>query len=664
MGRYPPPPADRQYLKDTFSSTGLFAKAFDGYELRRPQIALAKAVHQAFRAGENLLAEGPCGTGKSMAYLVPAVEHAKGGPVLIVTANIALQEQLAFKDLPLLQKVLGRPLRFALIKGKSNYLCQTRFKEWGGDTQLYKMDDEEDKLKEWAEETETGDITEFGRFIDGAVDRRLWSRVCGDRDECSDCKETSCFSAQAREKAVQAQIIVCNYHVLFAHIELHKKTFGKAGLLPELNLVICDEGHEMADVARDFAQIQLSEGAIRTLATKKLENLNVEVHDTLIAECDDFFRRVREYATSDSYNHILSDGEWTDSEGLLKAILAAVEVWEKFQASGNCNKSDSRRARKRIVRGKLAAERLLEVTSLVDENFVYWIENAEDHKEAIRIKGKPKNVSEYLKANLFGPARSVVVTSATLTTNGDFKYARRELGIEGPHIVVKSPFNFDEQALFVVPRMSSIPGQREFADDMAEELAQLLEDSQGRALGLFTSSKNMRAVYERMPTDFPFQILMQGDKPRMQLLEEFLADTTSVLFGTKSFWTGVDIPGESLTLLFIDKIPFPPPSDPVIAAIEQNGGSPFWTHSVPQAIIALRQGHGRLIRSLEDVGVVVLFDQRILQRSYGANMIRSLGDPRVERNPDKVYRFLEKKGALLSNQQLADLQDINAPIPF
>lgn len=426
----------------------------------------------------------------------------------------------------------------------------------------------------------------------------------------------------------------------------------------------CDEGHEMADIAREFARISLSEGAVRSLATKKLENLNVDVHDTLVSECDDFFGRVREYATSDAYNHILSEGDWTDSEGLFKAITAAIEVWEAFMASKSCDKSEARRVRKRIRRGRLAAGRLLEVTSLENENYVYWIENAENIKENVKIEGKPKNVSDYLMANLFEPACSVVVTSATLTTGSTFKYARRELGIEGPEIVVESPFDFNGQSLFLIPRLRSIPGQDDFADDVAEELEQLLEDSQGRALGLFTSYKNMKAVYERMPTDFPFRILMQGDKPRMQLLEEFLADTTSVLFGTKSFWTGVDIPGEALTLLFIDKIPFPPPSDPVIAAIEQEGGQPFWSHSVPQAIITLRQGYGRLIRSIDDIGVVVIFDQRLLQRSYGDDMLRSLGDPRVERNPEKVYRFLKKNNALLSTDQLVEMQDPEGLVPF
>jgi ATP-dependent DNA helicase DinG len=678
-------PKDQYYLRDTFGDNGHFARAFPGYERREGQLRLTVAIHNAFHGGYNLLAEAPCGTGKSMAYLIPAIEHATPDhAVIVVTANIALQEQLIYKDLPELQRVLGRDIKFGLIKGKQNYLCQSRFDEWlAQQTGLYGANDEEAaEIIEWGKETETGDVTELGVRLDKEPDRNTWSRICGDSDECKGCKDAGCFSYKAREEAAGSQVIVCNYHVLFAHLNLVRATHGRAGLLPPLKLLVCDESHEMADIAREFARISVSEGGIQALCTEALRKQNAEVYEALKNTAKGFFHDVRVFAEGDDYRYLIKQPNYADASDLIQALIEHNMVWEQV-LEGIPGKDAKQRAfkktlKRRIRRGQKATTQLQLVTSLEDENFVYWIEGHDDgrrgrrgkKKEPLRIQGKPKSVAKHLQEVLFSKTSSVVLTSATLTTNDTFKFIRRELGIKGKVLAVDSPFDLDEQSMLVVPRLDSAPNDDTFIEDVVEELEPLLHETNGRALGLFTSYRNMQKAYEGLLiADLPFKILMQGDQPKTQLLKEFFEDTHSVLLGTKSFWQGVDIRGEALTLLFIDKIPFPPPSDPVIAAMDEDPNeNAFWDHSIPRATIALRQGFGRLIRSRTDAGVCVIFDRRLLTKGYGDKMLASLGDFKVHTRTTKIYRFLDKHGLVSEEddepEPANELSYLDEEVPF
>ena len=648
-----------EFLRSVFDKNGLFAKTLSGYELRKSQVKMAKAVSTAFDRREHLIVEAPCGVGKSFGYLVPALFHAKEEPIIVATANIALQEQLVYKDLPLLEKVLGKPISYALIKGKNNYLCTTRFNEWLEENEHRAMSLEEDTLIEWHASTETGDVTELGRILDKEPDSFLWRKVCGDRGECTSCKKSDCFAYKARQKARGAQVVICNYHVLFSHIELFRET-NKHLILPGLSFVICDEAHEMADIAREFAKVTVSESNIKWIATKALEKVNLKLSGQLKTAAKQFFDDVRAYANSSAYKYLIHDPDFADPTDLLAALNTVVALWktEEETLSRQSRSSDVKTARKAHVRGKTVARRarraekaalgLKTIVSLENDDYVYWIEGHERKgkkgKEPIKIHGKPKSVANYLNDHLFELTDSVVLTSATLTSNGDFDFVCGELGLDADELVVDTPFDFKRQALLVVPEFDTTPGQKKFIDELAEEVEYLLDDTQGRTLGLFTSYRNLNAIRGRLEGS-KHHILVQGDKPRAVLLEEFLENKRSVLLGTKSFWQGVDVPGEALTCVFIDKLPFPPPTDPVIAAYEEDKTvNWFWDHSLPRAVIALKQGVGRLIRTKMDVGVVVVFDHRIVTKGYSSAFFKSLPDFRLSRDPEQIYSFLEKHG--------------------
>ena len=367
------------------------------------------------------------------------------------------------------------------------------------------------------------------------------------------------------------------------------------------------------------------------------------------------------------------------SDRLIEALEAHNVVWErKLEDTGSTRqgKGFKKTLRRRMRRAQNAMFALELVTTLEDENYVYWIEGHDSYKrrrrggeesqQPLKIKGKPKHVGDYLNDMLFAKTKSTVITSATLTTNGRFKWVKRELGIKAKTLSVESPFDFRKQSMLVVPKIDSWPNQDSFVEEVAEELDHILRDTAGRALGLFTSYKNMNAVYERLSClDLPFRIMMQGEKPKAKLLEEFMEDTYSVLLGTKSFWQGVDVRGEALTCLFMDKIPFPPPSDPVIAAMDDDPDeNAFWDHSVPRATIAIRQGFGRLIRSREDAGICVIFDQRILKKNYGDKMVNSLPEVKIQTRAERIPDFLEKHGLFVDLEEADATEGVNMGMTY
>lgn len=637
------------YINNFFSEKGPLSKVFDNYEERPGQVKLARAIDKAIKDEVHLVAEAPCGTGKSMAYLAAALhnraQETMGSPIVIVTANIALQEQLFYKDLPLLERVLERKIDYALLKGKNNYLCEERFGELAGQS-LFAKSAEEQLVIEWAGQTKTGDVSELGRALGAEPSPALWSQVCGSQEECSNCKAAECFAYQARERARGAEVIITNYHVLFTHLQLLHDSGGSASILPYFSILICDEGHEMADVARSFAQVVTSEANIKQLATSALQQADEDVFYQLRDAADKYFDDVRDYAHSPRYDKIITEPSYADGEPLIQALRAHNEVWQRIAKGGGLDETTKKTVYRRLKRGKLALKRFELTSRMSDDSYVYWLEGQEQRADANKMKilAKPKEVSGFLRWHLFDKTKTVVVTSATLVTDGGFDFIKRELGVVGRELEVESPFDFRRQMLFVVPRMDSDPGDEDFVHEMLEEMSYILEDTQGRALGLFTSYRNLDYAKELLDCDYT--VLCQGDKPKAQLLEDFLADRHSVLLGTKSFWQGVDIPGDSLTCLLIDKIPFPPPTDPIIAAMEHEGRDWFYEHSLPRAITALRQGFGRLIRSRQDVGVVVIFDRRVIAKGYNEAIFSSLPECRIERNPQRIRRFLRSRGVL------------------
>jgi ATP-dependent DNA helicase DinG len=662
------------YLADVFGSDGFFARKFQGYEARPGQVALAQTVDDAMSGGKHALGEGPCGTGKGIAYLVPAIWHAvnHGKRTVVATANIALQEQLVKKDLPLLREVLPWPFTFALYKGKNNYLCPRRLSdsELGGLSSRLQGEElrQFEAISVWARRTGLGDVSELP-FVPLP---RVWQKCSTTPADCEgpECEFRKrkddprsverCPAAKARALASVSDIVVTNFHMLFADVSLRQKA-KKSIVLPQHDFLVCDEAHDAADVAREFFGFSVSSSAVASLAraASMLDEQGIEA--TLTREWDRFFGRVDAFSRSDTYRNHLSAPGFVPADRLVAALNALANAASPpfpdglGQEAANMVRSAGNRAR-------TMAEHIEEFVAQANApERVYWIE-ARDGR--VELRAKTVDVSGIFRDYLFGSSdpeeegeddpeeeeedadrlvcpQSVVMVSATLTTGGTFEFVRKELGVppDALEIVAESPFDFGRQALLVIPDTVPDPRDPEFVDALVRHVRRTVELCGGRTLGLFTSYKALNAVHEQMG-DVGCRVLRQGELPRSELIRIFKEDVRSVLLGTESFWTGVDVPGESLTGLVIDKLPFPRPDDPVITAICDRDPKAFYNYLVPKAIMMLRQGVGRLIRTRTDVGVVVLLDRRLLDKAYGAKFLRSLPSMRRTRNLDEVAAFL------------------------
>jgi ATP-dependent DNA helicase DinG len=633
------------YLEEVFGEAGLFASRFPGYQPRAGQIALARAVDAGMHDGRHVIGEAPCGTGKGVAYSVPAVWHAvhRKRRVVIATANIALQEQLHQKDLPLLADVLPWKFSFALLKGRGNFLCRDAFTDAEARGELIDFDrdvrHELDEIVAWSKRTETGDVSELP-FVPS---QRVWSRVSVGPDDCKGDRcafRDRCFAERARTIAENANLVVTNYHLLFAHLAIRRET-GFDLVLPPFDFAVLDEAHEAAEVARDFFGFSCSEFSVRRLSRLATELDLDELAARLTREGARLFGALGDYARSPAYKSRLRSPGFVQAEALDGALR---ELGEALCRAASNPELDERLASK-AERGAEHAERLRariqESITLSDPDKVYFIEL--DGQGRARLCAKAIDVSELLKSELFGETESVALVSATLATQGSFEFVRRELGApeDAIQLVVDSPFDFRRQALLVVPEGMPEPRSPEFPAAVADRVQEVIERCDGRTLALFTSYRNLGATYERIRRG-KHRVLRQGEMPRTELARIFKEDTNSVLLGTESFWTGIDVPGEALTGLVIDKLPFPSPDDPVVDAISSRDPKAFANYLVPRAIIVLRQGVGRLIRSEKDVGVVVILDRRIAEKGYGKRFLRSLPPMMTSRKLESIGRFLEE----------------------
>ena len=633
------------YITEVFCQGGLLASRFPGYEMREGQVALSRVVDQAMREGRHVLGEGPCGTGKGVAYGVPAVWHARHREkrVVIATANINLQEQLVGKDLPLLADVLPWPFSFALLKGRNNYLCLDRLRESEARGQLNGLfSDEQDQQAEvvldWARETETGDVSELP-FVPLP---QVWSKVSVGSEECKgdDCPfRDACFAQRARAISHEADLVVTNYHMLFAHLAVRRET-GQDLVLPPFDLLVCDEAHEAAEIARDFFGFMVTEFGVKRLARRAAEMGDRSLADRLRDEAGELFDTVATFARSPAYRCRLKQPGFVDASRLVRTLRVLAALGDRV-ADDEAREREARVTARTAARlARTAAGRIQEAVGQTDPGKVYWIETNGGGRA--KLRAKPIDVSGLLREELFEATESVTLTSATLATGGSFDFIRRELGVPDGvlELVAESPFDFGSQALLVVPDCIPDPRDPAFAGAAAKVVGRVMDLCGGRTLGLFTSYRVLDAVHERVRGN-GHRVLRQGEMPRAELCRVFKEDVRSVLLGTDSFWTGVDVPGEALTGLVIDKLPFPHPEDPVVSAICERDRQAFHTYMVPRAIITLRQGVGRLIRGRSDIGVVVLLDRRIAEKRYGRRFIRSLPPMLTTRRIENIQRFLE-----------------------
>lgn len=582
-------------------------------------------------------------TGKSLAYSVPAIYHATHGAerAVLVTSNIALQEQLVRKDLPLLAKILPWKFEFSLLKGISNYLCIDK------STKMIKralpLLKDEAKIVEWAATTQTGDKSE----LSFEPEKRIWEGFSTTSDDCegSDCQYyEQCHAKVAQGKANNAQIVVVNYNMLFAHMKVLELTNEEVNILPPFDVAVLDEGHKAADIARDCFDVKIGPGSFRWIANKLVKgSLTMDLE----RESDHFFQNLLTYRSSSKYKIRLKEKNCVSWEGLKTAIQNVMQSYQQTLNALTRDGRDSPEKRKEIRQLTKRCNRAADVILQIDDAMnlkgddVYFIE---ENKGYVTLCSKPVNVADRLRVHLFSDKKSTSVTSATLMAANSFKFVMDDLGaVAAQTLVAESPFNWQKQAALILPvkGVPDNPNSPDFPEAVGKICAQVVEQARGRTLALFTSNRNMNAAYPHL-LKTGYRILRQGDMPRTQLIEEFKRDVNSVLMGVESFWAGVDVPGESLSCVFIDKLPFVTPDNPIVDAVsERDPAGWFMKYSLPRAIIAFKQGFGRLIRTTTDRGVVVVLDRRITTKRYGQQFIDSL--PPVARGHcvEDVRNFLD-----------------------
>jgi ATP-dependent DNA helicase DinG len=638
----------RPSMREVFGPGGLLERCMmGGYEHRAAQLEMAERVHDAFESKHHVVVEAGTGTGKTLAYLLPAI--CSGRRVVISTATKSLQEQLYQKDIPFLQKHFAPDLKVAVMKGRSNFLCRAKLHQMADQPVLKGLEeiDAFRQMQDWAKLTETGDRAELTFLAD---DSELWTRLDARRDTCTGtkCPEfNECFLIAMHQRAREADLIIVNHHLFFADLALKQDDFGS--ILPEYSAVVFDEAHEMEDVASEYFGRQISNYRFEELArdadvtlrilrlgTPGLLRRTQRIREKSRAFFDVFPPRDGRYPfeRKEREAFLEQNGE---AYATLTSALKSLET--ELAALAQKPEELTRIARRSFeIRQELAF--LFESN---ERNFVYWYER---RSKGVFLAATPIDVSQILRERLFEKFDTVVLTSATLTVGGRFEYIRQRLGLDHAKEAALPPeFAWGEQALFYMPRNTPDVRNPAFPEAAADEIVKLLELSEGRAFCLFTSYAQMNDLFERVQGRVSFPLLLQGTAPRSVLLERFKNTRGAVLFATASFWQGVDVPGEQLSCVIVDRLPFAVPSDPIVAArvraLQDDGRNAFSEFQVPQAVLALKQGFGRLIRTKTDRGVLALLDNRIQRMPYGKIFLDSLPRYGTTRELKDVARFLQ-----------------------
>ncbi len=644
----PEAPATAPAMKEIFGPGGLLEKCmWRGYEHRPGQLEMAEVVHDAFEGHHHAIVEAGTGTGKTLAYLLPAI--CSGRRVVISTATKSLQEQLYQKDIPFLQKHFAPNLKVAVMKGRANFLCRAKLHQMADQPMLRGMEelDAFRQIKDWARLTETGDRAELAFLPD---DSELWTRLDARRDTCTGqkCPEfNQCFVTAMHQRAQEADLIIVNHHLFFADLALKQDDFGR--ILPEYSAVVFDEAHEIEDVASDYFGRQISNFRFEELARDADQTLRLLrlSSPSLLRKTQRIRERTRGFFEAFPAREGRFPFARNEREAFLEqnreaydAVISSLKAMETEFAALTQKPEELVRIARRSFELRQELAFLFESN---EKNFVYWFER---RNKGVFLAATPIDVSQILRERLFEQFDTVILTSATLTVEGRFDYIRQRLGLDHAKERALPPeFDYKEQALFYVPK--KMPDVRDpgFAARAAEEIVQLLETSQGRAFCLFTSYTQMNELYERVRTRVDFPLLLQGTAPRTALLETFKNTPGAVLFATSSFWQGVDVPGEQLSCVIVDRLPFAVPSDPIVAArvklLQEDGRNAFAEYQVPQAVLALKQGFGRLIRAKTDRGILALLDTRIQRMPYGRIFLESLPNYRTTQDLAEAGRFLE-----------------------
>lgn len=619
---------------DLLGPEGPLAQAIEGYERRPQQLAMAALVERALEDESVALVEAGTGTGKTLAYLLPALMSGK--KVVISTGSKTLQDQIMQKDLPLLESTLGVSISVALMKGLSNYLCLRRYEEFihSPEADFPAFTRHLPLLRDFRARSHTGERSDFLALPEDAA---IWGQVQSGSDtrigpRCTHYER--CFVTKMRREAEEAQIVVVNHHLFFADLALRDSPHG-GGVLPDYDAVIFDEAHQIEDVVTEFFGVRLSTTRLETLVrdaerafrAAKIFDKQEPLCRSLIGAASQFFAslpRGRELETGRRALPVQAlDGKAREAMLTLDAALEALETSAMLAAAS---------AGEAVAQVPRRVKRARDDLATIFEGRQRHVTWAETKGRSTSIGASPVEAGDLLRERIFERAGATVLTSATLSTGGSFAFMKQRVGLdfEVDELSVPSPFDYALKAALYLPRGMPDPRSPHFVEAAAREILDLIELTQGGAFILCTSLRMMRELHAACAPKLKRPPMLQGMAPKNELLETFKAQKDAVLFASGSFWEGIDVPGQALRLVIIDKLPFDVPSDPLVQArcerMEERGENPFMGYLVPQAALSLKQGFGRLIRTANDRGIVAILDQRLTSKGYGRVFLKSLPD--------------------------------------
>ena len=638
-------------VASALSDNGALSKAMPAFEARPSQREMAEATAQILIDGGILLAEAGTGTGKTLAYLVPAILSKQ--QVLISTGTKNLQDQIYYKDLPALREALGIDVHATYMKGRNNYLCLHRFAALKNEMSTLPVVEQGylEQLTQWADQTATGDRAEIEDLPD---DFSSWSDIAATSENCigTECPEfQECYVTKMRQQALDSDIVIVNHHLLCADAAVRQSAYGE--VIPTCSFTIIDEAHQLEDVATQYFGISVSNNRLEelnrdgrrlitdTLADADSDNSYMQELSGLLSGVHDgaqiFFNSLaltmpemdRARLTTELCAPIVEPGR-----RLIKKLEDFVNALARFTPSSEDIAALGHRAAK-------AHEDLTFILEANEQAFVYYLER---RGRGVFLRASPIDVSSIVRELLFDRMQGTVLTSATLSVDGTFEYLKSRLGLNHADTLrLPSEFDYRTQSILYLPRTMPLPNTRGFTDAVTEEVRSLLRITSGRAFLLFTSYANLRGVHEQLESTVPYPLLAQGTAPRTVLLREFKETPNAVLLATASFWQGVDVSGDTLSCVVIDKLPFASPGDPLTAArmenIEEHDGNPFSDYQVPLAVLALLQGLGRLLRHRSDRGVLAILDPRLRTKGYGKRFLDSIPPAPVTHKLSDVDRF-------------------------
>jgi ATP-dependent DNA helicase DinG len=641
-----------------FAPDGPLARALDGFEPRTGQVEMAEAVASVLTRRGVLLAEAGTGTGKTLAYLIPAILSRER--VLVSTGTKNLQEQIFFKDLPVLREVLGVPFTATCMKGRGNYLCLHRFDAFRESPAIRSRDEAAQLriLEEWSQHTESGDRAEIENLPE---DLPFWPDIAATTENCigAECPRFGdCFVVRMRQRAAESDVVIVNHHLLCADAAVRQSTFGE--VIPRCSHAIVDEAHQLEDVATQYFGLSLSsyrvDGLVRDVERAVGARLiaDRERREQMALDAN----RIRDAARAFFSALQMLRYEWPAARGVEARVrvkskdLAALgedgaALADKLEALESDVALAKEAPEEVLAIGRRAGEIKNDLRFLLradDPDYVYFLEM---RGRGVFLKASPIDVSATIRNVLLDRMDSTVLTSATLTVDGSFDYLRSRLGVRSANeLRLDSEFDYARQSVIYLPRGLPDPRRPDFTVAAAREIVSILKLTSGRAFVLFTSYANLREVHRLAASELEYPILVQGSAPRSALLRDFKATPHAVLLATSSFWQGVDVVGEALSCVIIDKLPFASPADPVTAArveaIGARGGSPFGEYQIPLAILALKQGLGRLLRHRQDRGVLAVLDPRLKTMAYGRRFLASLPPAPVTHDLRDVARFFAR----------------------